>query len=335
MSFAPNSSVTGEAVDSYLPALGIHPAPEAQTVNSKLEAIAAHFGLVTPGWTVRDYMWYAAENMKYSTVHVWGEQGSMKSNFTLQSGSWQYGERLRGEWYADWDMVLKNLVFKPGKEERGFLWYIKRIPYGSRARWTGWDDLGVHFPSSTYQTDLPKYQAIDAAWAAIRTKISTVTTNNPLIDRVAKNIKDNVSIEVFLGPNQAMLAERFCRIPGLKKINSFFFKVLVESTDKFDYTVVPSDIWKEYWELRLRIADEAIQKLDIAYEDEVGDLSQYVRAYDVYDQGIATPSKVQSYVARKLMDVVKVGRERYIHKDDVEHILKAVKKPAAKQVAME
>lgn len=259
----------------------------------------------------------------------------MKSNFTLQSGSWTYGERVSGEWYPDWDMVLANLVFKPGKEERGFLGYLKRIPPGSRTRWTGWDDLGVHFPNTAWRTDMPKYQAIDAAWAAIRTKISTVTTNNPLIDRVAKNIKDNISIEVFLGPNQAMQAERFCRIPGLKKVDSFFFKVLIESSTKFDYTVVPSDVWKEYWDLRLRLADEAIQKLDDAYEDEPEDMSQYVQDYEIYDQGIALPSKVMTYAARGLITMIRVGGKRYIPREDVEHVLKAVRKPKPMQVSEE
>jgi hypothetical protein len=335
MSFASKPASEQEIVSAYSEVVGGVPDSERQSINSKLEAIAIHFGLIIPGRTVREYMWHAAENMRYATTHVWGEQGSMKSSFTLQSGGWIYGERVNGQWYSDWDVVLKNLVFKPGKEERGFLWYIKKIPCGSRTRWAGWDDLGVHFPNTMWRTDMPKYQAIDSAWAAIRTKISTVTTNNPLIDRVAKNIKDNISIEVYLGPNQAMQAERFCRIPGIRKVESFFFKVLIENSAKFDYSVVPPDVWKEYWDLRLRLADEAIQKLDDAYEKEPEDLSQYIPVYEIFDQEIATPSKVLTYASRDLITIVKVGGKRYIHKDDVEHVLKAVKKPQPQRVSGE
>lgn len=291
-------------------------------ISSRLMAIAVHFGMVYLGKPLRWYMKSAAENMRYATVHVWGEQGSMKSNHTLQQGSWMYGELIRGEWFPDWDTVLESLVFRPGKEERGFLRLVKSIPLGQRVPWIGWDDLGVHFPSTTWRTDMPKYQAIDATWAAIRTKISVITTNNPLIDRVAKNIKDNISFEVFLGPNQMLLVERFCRLPGLRGVESFFFKIPIEGPYQFDYKLVPGDVWKDYWELRLKLADEAIQKLDETYRNEPEDMKEYVPVYELFDQDICTPSRLISYAARDLITVVKVGGKRYVHKDDVEHVLK-------------
>ncbi|MEN3026045.1 MAG: hypothetical protein ABC585_05750 [Candidatus Methanosuratincola petrocarbonis] len=286
-------------------------------VKSKYLALAVRYGLVVLGWTVRDYMLNAVKKGRYCTVHVWGEQGSMKSNLTLQMGSWVYGEWAGGEWYPDWDAVLRHLVFRPGREERGLIALVNSIPYGEREAWVGWDDLGVHYPSTIYKTDLEKYQAIDSAFAAIRTKISTFTTNNPLIDRVAKNIKDNISIEVFIGPNQTMMAERLCRIPSFDKIDSHFFKVPIEGPRTFDYTKVPGDVWKEYWELRLRVADEAIQLLDQAYSEE----SDLVPLADVL--AVCSPSKLVTYAGKGVVTIVRKGGAKFVSKDDFELLKRA------------
>jgi hypothetical protein len=304
-------------------------------INPKLLNLAAHFGLIFWGWTVKDYMAYAIKTMGYETIHNWGVQGCKKSNLTLQQGSWCYGERVRDQWYEDWDRVLKYLVFRPGREERGFLRLVKSISMGERIAWSGWDDLGVHYPSSVFKTDIEKYQAIDAAWAIIRTKISVISTNNPIIDRVAKNIKDNISIEVFLGRNQMLMTERFCHIPGLKTIESFFFKVPIEKPYQFDYEKVPPDVWKEYWDIRLTVAETAIQKLDQAYSDEAGDISDYVPVYDLLDQGISSPSQLLAYGTRGMINLVKIAGKQYVLKDDVEHVLKRLKKPPAQKVTAE
>ena len=250
-----------------------------------------------------------------------------KSNLTLQQGSWCYGERVGDRWYEDWDRVLKYLVFRPGKDERGFLKLVKSINMGERIAWAGWDDMGVHYPSTVWRTDMPKYQAIDAAWAIIRTKISVISTNNPLIDRVAKNIKDNISMEVFVGRNQMLMTERFCHIPGLKAIEAFFFKVPIEKPYQFDYERVPADVWKEYWDIRLAVAESAIQKLDEAYSDEMGDVSDYTPVYDLVDQNIASPSQILSYSTRGLIHMTQMGGKGYVLTEDVEHILKHCTRP--------
>lgn len=291
-------------------------------LRSKLMAIAAKCGLVNLGWTVRDYMTSAAVRGKFCLCHIWGEQGNMKSNFTLQMGSWIYGEKVGDEWHPDWDAVLKHLVFRPGKEERGLLAFVKSIPYGEREAWVGWDDLGVHYPSTIYRTEMEKYQAVDATFAAIRTKVSTMTTNNPLIDRVAKNIKDNITIEVWLTPNQTLMAERLCRIPSRNTINSFFFKVLIEGPYIFDWTKVPKDVWDEYWELRLRIADEAIQLLDQAYSEE-GELVPVSEAVKE-----CPPGKLLTYVSKGLVTVIRKGNSKFISKEDLEIVKRAAQESA-------
>jgi hypothetical protein len=288
---------------------------ELQHARSKLRDLAIQFGFVHPGWTVRDYILDAVKKGRYCLVHIWGEQGSMKSNRTLQQGSWVYGELVRDEWHPFWDKVLDHIIFRPGREERGLLWFVKQIPYGKREAWVGWDDLGVHYPSTIYKTDIEKYQAIDSAFAAIRTKISTMTTNNPLIDRVAKNIKDNITIEEFIGPNQTYVSERLCRIVGVEQTNSRFFKILIES-GVHDWKLVPSDVWKEYWDIRLRLADEAINVLDQAYAEGGGENMITVR--DAVKTYGLTLKKILTYVSRGVIQITKRGGESYMRLEDVQ-----------------
>jgi len=174
---------------------------------------ALTFGHVIPGYTCKNYVEHAIEKMGYETILDWGTQGSGKSNRLLQHGYWVY---------EDWDEVLKNIVFKPYAKERGFIQKLKNIMRGERVPWIGWDDVGVHFPSVSWRTEVEKYEAVDSAWTSIRTKVSVISLNIPLIDRLAKNIKDNLTMEEFLGRNQTILIERYVRLPGLKQVESNF-----------------------------------------------------------------------------------------------------------------
>ena len=192
-------------------------------VPPKVIELGLKFGLIKLGWTLQDYIHHAIESMGYETILIWGVQGSGKSNFMLQTGYWVY---------HDWDLVLKNIVFKP--EE--FVRKLKRIPIGKRVPWIGWDDVGVHYASVSWRTNIQQYEAVDACWAAIRTKCNVITLTIPLIDRLARNLKDNITIEVFIGRNQNVLIERYIRLPSVKRglLESTFYKVQVEPVHKID-----------------------------------------------------------------------------------------------------
>ena len=87
-----------------------------------------------------------------------------------------------------------------------------------------YDDYTVGMPSSAFKTDIEMYGAIDSMWAAIRTKVKVVVLNCPLIDPLGKNVKDNVTIEVMIGPNQVEQIERWIHLVGLKQAESNFFR---------------------------------------------------------------------------------------------------------------
>jgi len=273
---------------------------------------AMTFGLVIPGYTCKNYVERAVETMGYETLLEWGVQGSGKSNRILQQGYWVY---------EDWDEVLKNLMFKPSAKERGFVQALKNIPYGKRIPWIGWDDVGVHFPSVSWRTDIEKYAAVDSAWAAIRTKVNVISLTIPLIDRTAKNIKDNVTIEEFLGRNQTVLIERYIRLPGLKRVESNFWKLQLEPIHKFELFDVPTDVFKEYWEMRLELAEEALTKLGNIYSEDEVDLDNYVPMNVVVKELGISPNTLCDLAGRKGIRSRKFNGQLHILKEDYEDVL--------------
>lgn len=228
-----------------------------QGVPPKILKYAQLFGLIILGWTLRDYMLEAVATMGYETIVTWAERGSGKSNRMLAHGGWLHCKHKYD--YEGWALVLKRTIAKPTT----FISTLKNIPHGKRIPWLGIDDIGVHMPSTIWRTDIETYQAVDAAWAAIRTKVSVIDVNIPLIDRLAKNIKDSLTFEHFMGKNQNTLIERLVRLPNIyDRMESNFRKLQVEPIHIIDLFEVPTDVFKEYWESRLTLADEALDKLD-------------------------------------------------------------------------
>jgi len=228
---------------------------EFSEVPPKIIRLAEFFGLIKQGYTLEDYLVQAVKTGGYETVDIWGPQGVGKSERMLQMLYWIYG---------DWDAVIDSLVFKPAS----LVTILEEIPDDERMPALGWDDIGVHYPSSTFKTDIKQYQAIDSTWAAIRTKCNVVVTTIPLIDRLAKNIKDNVTFEVFIGRNQMEIVYRVFHLPGQRSIESNFFKIVVEQPRRFDLFNMPLDDWKRYWKKRLELTREALATLKGATDME-------------------------------------------------------------------
>jgi len=291
--------------------------PHWKTIPFKVLQMALDFGLVIPGYTLRNYIEHAVEKGGYETIEVWGVQGSCKSNYCLQQGYWVH---------QDWDKVLKRVAFLadarelPAYMERGFIQQLQAIPTGLRVPWLDWDDCTVDLPCSSWRTNIEKYEAIDSAWAAIRTKATVISINNPLIDRLAKNIKDNITTEVFLGRNQTAQVERFIRLPGLKRIESNFFKLQVEPKHKINMYDVPKDVFSEYNDLRLALADYAIHKMGQAF-DESPNVDQYISINEVVQTLKLSPHTIMDMASRGGVRSKKVHGLLYILRQDYEETL--------------
>jgi len=277
--------------------------PGLDDIPPKIARLALEFGLIHKGWTMEDYLVHAVETGGFETVNIWAVQGSGKSCRMLQMGYWIY---------KDWDLVLKSVVFRPNE----FVRRLKEIPMGKRTPCLLWDDIGVHYPSSKFKTDIKQYEAIDSAWAAIRTKCSVIVMSIPLIDRLAKNIKDNLTFEVFLGRNQMELINRIFHLPGLGRIDSNFFKVCIEKPKQFNLYDTPRDVFKEYYEMRLRLTEEALDRLDEATDSETAE--GYVTVLEAAKELGISPNTVQQMVSRGIISGRKIGGKMHVLEEDFE-----------------
>ena len=259
----------------------------------KIVELAIKYGMIREGYTFEYYLILAVLTRGYETVAMWGVQGSGKSTrmlqikfwiirflYTVRHGyitlpegeprKWPYkvipelvdaSHKVELDTYQKteiWEEVLSLFIFKPthlverleGLEEDEVLPSL------------GWDDVLIHYPSSKFKTDIKQYEAVDEVWAAIRTGVSVVIVNLPIINRLAKNIKDNVSFEVFISRNQFEMIKRIFYLPGMKGLDANLFKVTVEEPSRFDLYAVPEWVWKRYWyEMRLPLTREAISTL--------------------------------------------------------------------------
>jgi len=248
--------------------------------------LAEQFGIVKLGYTLEDYLIEAVSKNGYETACIWGVQGSGKSNRSLQMGYWIY---------EDWNKVLDNIIFKPSElVER-----LEAIPDYERIPCLIWDDVGVHYPGSKFKTDIKEYEAVDEVWAAIRTKVAVVILTIPLVNRLAKNLRDNLTFEIYLGRNQREIINRLYHLPGLDEIHSNFFKVMVEWPEVFDLYKVPSNIWWKYWDMRLKLTKEALETLRGVTNME--NMDEYTPVWEIAKQLTISANTIQQMGSRRII----------------------------------
>ena len=288
----------------------------------RIMSLAMTFGIVVPEFTMYDYVMFAVEDKAgFETINIWGTQGSKKSCYTLYISNWVY---------QDWDVVLKEMVLVPDAsglsedyKERGFIQKLQSLSKERLKPLLAWDDFTVGMPSSTFKTDIAIYGAIDSAWAAIRTKTKVMVLNCPLIDRLGKNVKDNITIEAMIGRNQTVQIERFVRLIGLKQLESNFFKVQIEPLDTFQYEEeVPKDVFDEYFDLRKEIADYAVHKMGQAMKNEAALQGDMMTPFQVMAEVGIAPTSFTDMLRRNVIPNEKVNGKPYIKKSDVEELKK-------------
>jgi len=243
--------------------------------------VGYQYGLLVEGWCARDYLLDAASRPDgYETVLIDGVQGSGKSNLSLQAAAWIKRQTLTRELGREpterelWEAVLGCLIFTPAD----FVNTLEAVPDTEPLDVVIWDDIQAHYTSSTFKTDIQQYAAIDATWAVIRTKVHVIIITIPNIGRLAKNVKDNVTFEWFVGRNRLRKFMRLFRLPGLKKVDMNLFKVDVEAPSKFDLYSIPPWAWEAYDRLRKDLANQALGNLKAA--TDMGELEGYIPIAD-------------------------------------------------------
>jgi len=196
---------------------------------------------------------------------------------------------------------------------------LKSLGKGRRVPWIGFDDVGVSYPASTFRTDVKLYQDIDSVWAAIRRKCNVITLTIPLLDRLSKNIRDNVSIEIFMGRNRHFMVERIIRTLNFYKMQTDLDKILIEEGD-LDIFKVPKDVFGDYWDMTLEFTEMALDKLERS--TDLPSTDGYTPVLDVGLKIGLSPNTISQMISRKILRGRAIGDTLYLEDDQIEALEK-------------
>ena len=114
--------------------------------------LARQYGILVPGWNFVDYCVYAVKNDGYETAAIHGTQGSGKSSCMLGYGHDILAQTDYEGYDEDsiWEATLQHIVFKPSD----FVIRLEEVKRDQRLPMILWDDIGVHYTSSTFRTDI-------------------------------------------------------------------------------------------------------------------------------------------------------------------------------------
>lgn len=243
--------------------------------------VGVEYGMITPGHALDDYLQDALfDPSGFECVVAHNQQGAGKSNCVMQKASNLARARIRREIKESgnigapkeaevWDRVLQSLVFTPAD----FVKKLEQIDLekGDRLDFIIWDDIQLEYTSSSFKTDVDQYAAIDSMFAVIRKKVAVVFITIPNISRLPKNVKDNVTFELYVGKNRKVQIRKIYRLPGQRRIESNLFKPIIQRSVLFDLFDIPAWAWTRYEVMRLEITNIALANLKGATNMEDGE----------------------------------------------------------------
>lgn len=237
--------------------------------------IGIEYGLIKPKYNFKDYIQEAVVLKNgFETIVVDGVQRAGKSNLSLQISGWAKEASIRikrgDKWLFPgwdnkspvdemelWELVLHDLVFKTSD----FVNTLEQVPEGLVLDSLLWDDINAHFTNTQFKINPQEYSAVDSTFTVVGTSCKVIVVNIPNLTRLAKNVKDNCTFEIFVGKNKLRKMMRIFRLPGTKRMEMNLFKVDVEPPSDFDIYKIPAWAWEKYEALRIKLAKEALQIL--------------------------------------------------------------------------
>lgn len=311
--------------------------------------IAMDYGLMVSGYCLKDYIQEAAISKSgYEVCVADGVQRSGKSNFCLQAAGWAKEATMRikrgDKWLSPgwdnpepvdektlWEAVLACIVFKPGE----FVGYLKAVPDGDPTDCVLWDDIAGHYSNMSFRLDPEAYAQVDSAFTVLGTKARVILSNIPNLSRLSKNVKDHISVEVFIGRNKFRKIMRVFRLPGLEHIDMNTFKADIELPSGFDIYKIPKWAWDRYEERRFKLARDIFNELGKTVDLDTppeGFISVPEAVRLARDQGVGWGgATVQQGASRGLWKKAKVGGYLFVERASFLTLIEAEKyKPSKK-----
>lgn len=247
------------------------------------------YGLMRRGWNLRDYVVYAAvANDGYEVVVCIGVQRSGKSNESLQIASWAKqaslvfklnhisisdfkdhianggapsefidSQQIQPTEREIYEAVLLCIQFTAGD----FVGYLKAVPEDEPTDVVVWDDISGHYTNMSFRIDPESYAQVDSAFTVLGTKARIIITNIPNINRLTKNVKDHMTVQIFIGRNKLREIMRVFRLTMKHKTQMGEYLAQLETPTKFDIYAVPEWAWKIYEDRRIKLAQDVFNTL--------------------------------------------------------------------------
>jgi hypothetical protein len=153
-----------------------------ESKTGRLIKAAIKYGVIHPGWSCIDYMFYAARHHGWESTCISGGKGTLKSNLMLQHGKAIYG--------GDMQKVTDHFVTK----RKTLLELIEyAIENDISIPWIGVDDIAALFPASLYFTHRKLYSALQASWETFRTVMNNFEFSCVIKKKVASFILDDIT----------------------------------------------------------------------------------------------------------------------------------------------
>ena len=285
--------------------------------------VGKQYGLIIEGQKLDDYLTKASfDPAGFECCCAHGQQGSGKSNFFMQrtaaikkASFFREHKRFPTEREL-WNIVLGAIVFTP----TDFIEKLEEVKeMGDRLDVVLWDDIQLEYTSSTFKTNIDQYAAIDSMMAVIRTKCAITLITIPNITRLPKNIKDNVTFEVYVGKNRKVQIRRIFRLPGQKRIDSNLFKPIIQKPRIFDIYNIPNWAWTKYEKMRQEIANKALANLKAATDME--DSDEFTEVWKLGGQLSVSANTLQQMGSRGIIPVKMVNGSLCVPNEFVPELL--------------
>jgi predicted Zn-ribbon and HTH transcriptional regulator len=182
------------------------------------------------------------------------------SNLCMQLGGQVYGEEKAGEWYPDWDLVLKYKILR--RDQIIPLW--KQAREQGRIKFLLLDDLDSIFSKELWFEDRPLYIKLRKAVNLIRPRVANFCVSAPSLNDVISILNTKITFEVMPFPNMTYMVERYCRFVDQFSSTSNFFRKIMTEYSKFMLKDVPSEVWKSYDADRELKEEEEMEELEKA-----------------------------------------------------------------------
>jgi len=216
----------------------------------------------------------AIENDKWMHVCVWGEPRTGKSSFCMV---------LMHYIYKDWEKVLAANVFslnqllyniKHGIPQR----YPTRNQLHMRIPIINWDDFAAHSGKAKTQHE-KSWDVFKGAFDTLGTKIGVLLVNMVSPRSPTQQLQEKYTHEIWI-PYKGHY--KYDKVLMRQDYAGWTAQMKKDWIDEDDFEPVPNDIFQEYDQMRMALADEVLQSVeDSLVETHMGSLVQRVQPIDL------------------------------------------------------